>query len=321
MLHGPSRAGLEALRSRFDAVLVDLDGTLLDGRSALTERTGRAVRALVAVGFEVVICTGRSAAGTRRIHAALGLTTPFVSYNGAYIGRPDETPWRCEPIPDDLLPHLQRTEDHARFSFRHYGERKYTAPSAHAEHAKVSSWYENVVQVTDRAALPARNLMRVSLYFDGDVTPEDAWTSLPPEAQRALHRETFPLRIFPEFPTSGLVLCEVQGKSRGKAEAFEWLRLERGIPPERTIAVGDQTNDLPMLSIAGLAVVMANGVEAVRRAAHAVIGHHADEGFAAWVEAGAPLAGMPRGPADGTSADGASRGVPLPRLVGDVSGV
>jgi Cof subfamily protein (haloacid dehalogenase superfamily) len=289
MLLDPARSGLRALRSRFDAILLDLDGTLLDGRAKLTDRTARAVRRLVDEGFEVVVCTGRSAAGTRRIHAALGLSTPFVSYNGAYIGRPGEPPWRCEPIPDHLLPHVEGTERHARFSFRHQDDRKYTSPSDHGEHPKVAGWYENVVHVADRALLPSRNLMRVSLYFDGDVTPDHAWAALADEARDALHRETFPLRIFPEFLESSLVLCEVQARSRGKAEAFEWLRRERGIPPERTIAVGDQANDLPMLSGAGLAVVMANAVDAARRAAHLVIGHHAEDGFAAWVEAGAPL--------------------------------
>jgi hydroxymethylpyrimidine pyrophosphatase-like HAD family hydrolase len=315
MLLGSDRSGLDALRERFDAFLVDLDGTLLDGRAKLTERTTRAVRRLVDAGFEVVLCTGRSAAGTRRIHAALGLPTPFVSYNGAWIGRPGETPWRCEPIPDHLLPHVACTERRARFSFRHHDERKYTSPSDHGEHAKVAGWYENVVHVRDPRELPSRNLMRVSLYFDGDVGPEDAWGALEPDARGALHRETFPLRIFPEFPESSLVLCEVQGKSRGKAEAFEWLRRERGISAERTIAVGDQANDLPMLAVAGLAVVTANAVDAARREADLVIGHHAEEGFAAWVEAGAPTAAggleavRPRVPV-----------VPAPRLAADSNG-
>jgi hydroxymethylpyrimidine pyrophosphatase-like HAD family hydrolase len=84
------------------------------------------------------------------------------------------------------------------------------------------------------------------------------------------------------------VLQEVQAKGRGKAEAFEWLRLERGIPASRVVAVGDQTNDLPMLALAGLAVAMGNAVPAVREVADLVIGDHGEAGFALWVESGAP---------------------------------
>jgi hydroxymethylpyrimidine pyrophosphatase-like HAD family hydrolase len=123
---------------------------------------------------------------------------------------------------------------------------------------------------------------------------------LPDVARDLLHRETFPLSIFPDFGDSDLVLCEVQGRGRGKAEALEWLACEMGIPAERTIAVGDQMNDVPMMTHAGLAVAMANSVPAVLQVADVVIGHHAEDGFARWVEEGAPLgphAPRPRAPA------------------------
>ena len=104
-----------------------------------------------------------------------------------------------------------------------------------------------------------------------------------------LHREVFPLSLFPDFRESHLILCELQRRGKGKAEVYDWLAAEAGIAPERTIAVGDHVNDASMLAGAGLAVAMANAVASIRDVADLVIGHHAEEGFASWVEAGAPI--------------------------------
>lgn len=281
--------GLARLRERYDAILIDLDGTLLDGAGRLTARSVRAVGELVAAGITPLVCTGRSVPGSRRIHAELGLATPIVAYNGGWIGPSAGPPIVHHPIPHEHTPHVIETEERASFFFRHHGERKFTGASDHAHHGRVSAWYENVVHVADPAALPARDLMRVSLFFESHEHTDTAWEALPEAARAVLHRETFPLSMFPDFVDSQLVLCEVQKKGRGKAGALDFLAAHLGVAPERTIAVGDQTNDVPMLREAGLAVVMENAVAAARAHAHLVIGHHAQEGFARWVEAGAPF--------------------------------
>lgn len=280
--------GLRQLRERYDAVLLDLDGTLLDGTGRLTPRSVAAVRLLERAGLLPIVCTGRSVPGSRRVHRDLGLSSPLVAYNGGWIGPADGPPLRYHPIDDAHVPHVADTERRASFSFRHQGETKYTAPAAHAHFDRVRGWYENVVQVESHGELPSTDLMRVSLFFDDAEATEAAWTALPGHARERLHRETFPLSLFPDFPDSPLVLCEIQRRGRGKAAALDFLAEHLGIPPARTVAVGDQLNDLPMLREAGLAVVVENAVPEARALAHLVIGHHADEGLAAWVEAGAP---------------------------------
>lgn len=295
------KTGLEHLRERYDAILIDLDGTLLDGAGRLSVRSVAAVRALEAAGLTPIVCTGRSVPGTRRIHRELGLSTPVVAYNGSWIGPVDGAPLVHHPIPTEHTPHVIDTEARACFSYRHHGERKFTAVSDHAHHPRVSAWYENVVHVPQGGVLPAAELMRVSLFFESHDHGDRAWQALPDEARVVLHRETFPLSLFPDFADSHLVLCEVQKKGRGKAAALDFLAEHHGIPAARIVAVGDQTNDLSMLREAGLAVAMGNAVDPLRALAHLVIGHHAEEGFAAWVEAGAPCP-APGAPAGGSTA-------------------
>ena len=282
--------GLARLRDRFDAILLDLDGTLLDGEGALTPRTRGAVGALEAAGVMPVLCTGRSVAGTRPVHDELGLQRPFVAYNGHWIGQPGEEPWHTIHIPDEQQLAIRRIEDLANFSFRHSAERKISLLSDHPEHLRIAAWYRNVTLLQVRDELPDRDLMRVSAFFQGQLDQvETAWATLDEHAVGALHKEVFPLSLFPSYEDSDLVLCEIQAQSRGKAEAFGWLESEHGIGAERTIAVGDHCNDRTMLSGAGLAVCPANAAPEVRHLADMFIGHHAQEGFASWIESGAPF--------------------------------
>lgn len=273
-------------RERYDAFVLDLDGTVLDGRGEVTARVKAAVARLMERGYVVVLATGRSLSGTKDVHAALGLDTDACCYNGAWMGPvTGGPPWHYAPIPDALVPAVLEAERRALYTFRHQGQFKYTTKVASEHHRRLAGWYREVVQSEDgRGSLPDRDLIRVTLFFDGSDATEAAWEAIPPASREALHREVFPLAIFPEFQDLPLTLCEVQRKGRGKAEACRWLAERRGIRADRVVAVGDHANDVPLLRAAGLAVVMDNGAPAARAEADLVIGDHREDGFARFVE-------------------------------------
>src|SRR5262245_44534361 len=108
-------------RSRFDALVFDLDGTLLDGAGHLTDGARAQIDRARRLGFLVVLATGRSLSGARKVHDALGLDTEVVAYNGAWVGHFDRgEPWHYAPIPDDVVPDLSTAESRAEFLFRHH---------------------------------------------------------------------------------------------------------------------------------------------------------------------------------------------------------
>jgi len=274
-------------RARYDALVFDLDGTLLDGEGKVTDETRRQLDRARSMGFLVLLATGRSLAGALAVHDALGLETEVVAYNGAWIGRRgDESPWHYAPIPDDVVGDLAAVEERAEFLFRHHRESKFTRRTGHPHHPRLVRWYTNVVQVEpDADALPRHDLMRVSLFYGDEEKTDDAWAALAPPVRERLHREVFPLAIFPDFCDTGLVLCEVQRKGRGKAEALRLLSERYAVPAGRVVAVGDQSNDVGLLSEAGLAVAMGNAIEECRAVADVSIGDHRDEGVARWLAA------------------------------------
>lgn len=64
---------------------------------------------------------------------------------------------------------------------------------------------------------------------------------------------------------------EITKRTVTKGKAFSALCSLLGIAPERTIAVGDADNDLPVLKCAGLGIAMGNSNEHVLKAADVVV--------------------------------------------------
>ena len=70
-----------------------------------------------------------------------------------------------------------------------------------------------------------------------------------------------------------------------KASALEQVRVELGVDPSRTLAVGDGRNDLEMLAWAARGVAMGNAPEVVRDVADEVAPGVEDDGLAEVLEA------------------------------------
>src|SRR3954471_1779934 len=74
----------------YDALLVDIDGTLLDEQGRIHPRSLAALRAAEAAGVRVMLATGRSTISTRPVLEELGLETPALVFNGAGLWCPKE---------------------------------------------------------------------------------------------------------------------------------------------------------------------------------------------------------------------------------------
>jgi hypothetical protein len=85
--------------------------------------------------------------------------------------------------------------------------------------------------------------------------------------------------------SGGRGLLEIGPRGASKASALAWLCAQRGIEAAEVAAFGDMPNDLPMLRWAGIGHAVANAHPEVLAAADAVVGHHAEDGVAAAIEA------------------------------------
>jgi HAD superfamily hydrolase (TIGR01484 family) len=72
-------------------VVIDIDGTLVDGHGKLADEDKNAIGRLLDSGVTVSLCTGRILQTTMGIIDALGLKTFSIFYDGALIFNPRDS--------------------------------------------------------------------------------------------------------------------------------------------------------------------------------------------------------------------------------------
>ncbi len=257
----------------FDLLAIDLDGTLLDAQHALPTANRAALHRAHAAGLRVVLCTGRSFTETRPILEQIGLDLDAtVTVFGALVtdvatGRSLER----TPIPLDVA---QATT--AWFRRDGYPVLWLTDPTETGSdgylvtgpnrHPAVDQWRRrSPCEVAEVDELPpgCAAPLRLSVIDDGDVL-----TGVSQRLQAAFDgRLTHNVLHIPPYQLS---LIEAFAPQVNKWFGVEKLCRRWGIDPRRTVAVGDDMNDLAMIRHAGLGVAVANAKPPIHAAADRV---------------------------------------------------
>ncbi len=257
----------------YDLLAIDLDGTLLDAQHALPPRNRDALHRAHAAGLKIVLCTGRAFTETRPVIAEIGLDLDAaVTVFGALVtevasGRTLErspiaaevaraaTEWlRAEGYP---VLWLTDPDECGTDGYMLSGPRR---------HAAVDLWLERSpcrVDCTD--VLPAGCAAPVRLSIIDDPEPLTALSRRLAEAfdGRLVHNVL-------HAPPYRLSLIEAFAPHVNKWYGIMQLCRRWGIDPRRTVAIGDDVNDLAMLEHAGLGIAMGNARPAVQAAARRI---------------------------------------------------
>ena len=270
---------------QYDALLLDLDGTLLDDRNTLLPRTTEALRAAAALGVRVMVATGRSNLSAHDVLCELGLDAPAVVFNGAAL----YCPRRRRLLEERTLSNrtLARTLEfaHARghLPVVMCAERKLAlAPRDAAEESALALM--SGLEIVKPEQLLAEYVIRVTLFSTRHATSEEFSAELEAAVGLPLYLTHFPLSALPSHRASTLHVLDIHPPCRGKAEALRVLEELYQIPAARVVAVGDATNDIPMFEAAGLAVAMENSMSEALAVAQRVIGSNNGPAIAELVE-------------------------------------
>ncbi len=261
----------------YDAILLDLDGTLVADDGTIDPFTHEKLLAASDAGVIVMIATGRSEGTAKPIVEQLGIDNPAVIYNGAAVYDPQEDRLIEERnLGADLLRRLLDYADR----FGHLPvimcpETKLAlTPRTEAEEIALHDMSFLRVVTPEELRAVDRSI-RVSLFSATHESPDQFVQELTDEVKMdGAYLTWFPLNLLPAHRESPLLVIDVQPRCNGKAEAFRILESRWQISAERTIAVGDAGNDIPMLEIAGLSVAMGNAVPEVKAMADRVIGRN-----------------------------------------------
>jgi Cof subfamily protein (haloacid dehalogenase superfamily) len=284
-------------------IALDIDGTLVGENLVIGERTLAAVTEATRRGIAVSLVTGRMVTSATPFAEALGLTGPIVGQQGALIRR---MPAAASKRPGRLLYHRPLAPAITIEVVRWCLDHGLTPHFNHLEWMIVGSNEERLEEyrlfvgdrlriVPDILARAARPVTKVVAIGPGEHPLElldEARADFAGRAEVTLSHPRFIEFLAPDV---------------SKGQAVRWLARRLRIPLEQCMAVGDQYNDLEMISEVGHGVAMPSAPDAVKAAARYVAPPVAEEGAAQMIERIA-LDGW-RAPGGGVGAGGAARHV------------
>ncbi len=271
----------------YDLLAIDLDGTLLDSRHRLPPRNRTALHAAHEAGLKIVVCTGRSFTETRPILNDIGLDLDAaVTVGGALLS---------DVATGKTIDYTTITLDVALEASRWFLERDYAVLwlrdastagfdgyliDAARRHPAIDRWFEitpcrmrNLIGLPDDGEPP----LRITVVDDIDVL----------DGVSAEFGRVFGGRMTSniiQVPTYGFTVLEAFDTGVDKWYGIEKLCRRWKIDPCRTVAVGDDVNDLPMIARAGRGVAVANAKPAVKEVAEQVVATNDECGVADLIE-------------------------------------
>ncbi len=252
----------------FDLVALDLDGTILDKRfeGLISPRVRRTIAAVQAAGIPVTIATGRTLDYVKPIAQELDIRVPVITTQGAVIGDPRSGRIFFEAaMPMEAARTIVRwAQAHNRvlilyFSDGRGGTRMYQNREEW-EPEVYDHWFG-----TPRILCP--DLERL---LEGPQAHPPLKFILVNDINREPDLSDFIQELLgPEVHVTRTLDLLVEGTARGvdKGAGLRHLCQILGIDPARTLAVGDNENDIPLLEAAGLGVAMGQATDKVKAVA------------------------------------------------------
>jgi Cof subfamily protein (haloacid dehalogenase superfamily) len=258
----------------YDALLLDVDGTLLDVNEQPHPATRAALTRARAAGVVVMLATGRSSGGVRGIARELTPGMPAIVFNGAALYEPGddrliEMTALSATTAEQVLAHARQ---HGMLPVVATREGQYSRPAITAAEGHVLAAFRQLHISSD--ALPLGDVIRITLLSPHHANSLALYAEIQAVIDGPAYLTHFALSSLPHFVGSPFQIVDVQPDCGGKAAALRVLAERYGIAAERVVAVGDADNDLPMLRHAGLGVAMGNATPAAKDAADRVIGDH-----------------------------------------------
>lgn len=247
-------------------IALDIDGTLLDSRWKLPEVNRAAIAEATRRGIEVALVTGRRYDFALPIARQIGAPLTMIVSNGAVIRSNDGQTRLRHLLPREtaakVLAHCQEWRSGSAVIF---------------DRALENQIVLEVLDDTDpiRGAYYSRNREYIGVVkpLENCLT-EDPIQVMLSGAVAAMREAEAVLRAAPFAGEFALAVTVYDSRnfsmidvinpvcSKGSSLA-EWAKV-RGIGRDEVLAIGDNHNDLEMLTFAGVPVVMGNGVEELK---------------------------------------------------------
>ncbi|MGI6191953.1 MAG: Cof-type HAD-IIB family hydrolase [Christensenellales bacterium] len=257
-------------------IATDVDGTLVDSRNTLTERTANAIRAAEEAGVKIVIASARPYGSIEGLLSRLALKDPYV------IAGSGTSIWQSAANKEKIHLSLsaEQVRECARFASRYgYGclAVKHDGSFYYAPGMGCADYYGGIFKTpsypVDYETENCTDCCKIMLFTEVDAD----------DIALCLERVKGELSHF-SFSKTWRNIVEVYPAGVCKENAMAEIAKMLSIPLAEVIALGDDRVDMGMIRMAGLGVAMENGDGDLKAAADFVTLSNDEDGVAHVIE-------------------------------------
>ncbi|MGP4082225.1 Cof-type HAD-IIB family hydrolase [Pseudalkalibacillus sp. R45] len=258
-------------------IAVDLDGTLLKDDKTVSVHTKSILQQAMDNGNHVVISTGRPFRGSEQYYHELGLSTPIINFNGAFIHHPKSPEWGRFHSPMEIDVAKEIVETCLEFDVKNVIAEVLDDVYLHREDEFIINSF-----LIEKANLNVGHLIHALPHNPTSllVRPQDHHVKELRELLKAKHAEVIDHRVW-GAPWN---IIEVVKAGLNKAVGLKQVAESMNVPQERVIAFGDEDNDLEMIEYAGHGIAMGNAIPELKNIANGVTKTNEEDGIAYFLE-------------------------------------
>ncbi|HIX98195.1 Cof-type HAD-IIB family hydrolase [Faecalicatena contorta] len=271
---------------KITSIALDLDGTTLNSRGILSERTRRAIAEALERGICVIPASGRSfdslpeeilsISGIRYAITSNGTAVVEV-HTGEYLRKFSLTEESVEKIlwlMDGRDVVFEAFIDGKPYAQKEYVEDPVRYGAMPAAIGYIQRTREPVagMEAFIRAHAAEGKLDCLDVVVKGEEKKRSLWC--------LLEREVTDIYVTSSVPQ----LLEISYRDAGKESALKFLLRYLGLEQTESAAFGDGDNDRGMLAFAGIGIAVSNGSQGCLQAADYIAGSNDEDGVARFIE-------------------------------------
>jgi hypothetical protein len=248
-------------------IAADIDGTILDSSSQLPPGNVTAIRQAQDRGVEVILTTGRRYGAAVWVAEALGLSSPLIVNNGALIVSSTRSRrlarWFLAPEVATAI--LSATSSYTHCTVLHK-DRPAAGQLVVCSRPRTNGQLHHYLNKVPGVTVQVESLQGeidtdlIEIMFSGPLRVMAA-------VERRLKESGFEKQVRiakTYYRDKDLGIIDVLHRDCSKRSALDFLARSHGVRSTEIMAIGDNHSDLEMLEYAGVGVVMANGVAALK---------------------------------------------------------
>ncbi len=248
-------------------IAIDIDGTLLDSSVRLSEANRNALRRAHNAGIEIVLGTGRRHAFAMPIAEQLGFDLWLISSNGAVTRST-----RGELFHQDLLPretavkiaaHMRDYRNYMVLTFDRAGMGAIVCENRERLYGVIQRWMEKNAPFIEYVS-PIDMALRedpIQAMFCG---PIEFMARAQADLLACNFTDCFTV-LRTQYDNRDLCIVDILNAGCSKGHALRRWAAHRGLDPAEVMAIGDNYNDIDMLTFAGYPVIMGNASDDLKQ--------------------------------------------------------